>query len=425
MGVSYPPELHPHGGVESWPFVVVVPHALNDAQDGRRLRVGCPDAFLDFVEDALAFILAADKVVRRADDAVRGALHIVRDQHLLATPSRGFIEGAQIAQIRLRLAEAPLPVPVGSVEIGEADAAGASLVQLEQGLLDDLALCLPEEGEGLRYAADDFVCVIEGELPRHRSFAAGPQHALLRELRARDHPMCEGTDLVPTRKGLQKKGAVLQEELDTLVIIGHQPMQHVHLHDLGDLRGAEDIPGVPSRPMICLFEQSGLRVEDELLNASHQQHGILKTEAPLVPFCRLEEGRKVFAQDLSCARLRNVRRLSSGLEPPDQETLGLDEVPVGHVTEHPPLNPLIRLGHGSPNWQELLLDLDQALGFNATTAAHHCIESFPEVIAAELRSVTIEREEFLRTSARTVQKGEADCQNGRSHAAPHECLVGG
>ena len=84
-------------------------HIAHQGYDLLGLRQGLLDLRLDLRHDRLALVDAADGVVLGRHDAVRGALDVVGDDHLLPQPA-GLIESPQFSEVGLRLSEAPLRV---------------------------------------------------------------------------------------------------------------------------------------------------------------------------------------------------------------------------------------------------------------------------------------------------------------------------
>mmetsp|Transcript_80766 Transcript_80766/g.180693 ORF Transcript_80766/g.180693 Transcript_80766/m.180693 type:complete len:232 (+) Transcript_80766:205-900(+) len=109
-------------------LMVEAAHVAHELQDVIGLCHGRAHKGFHLGEDALTLVNTTNKVVRPGNNAIRCSLQVVWDDHLLPTPGRRLIKGSQLPEIGLGLSEAPLPVHVGSVKIGEADAAGTRLV---------------------------------------------------------------------------------------------------------------------------------------------------------------------------------------------------------------------------------------------------------------------------------------------------------
>mmetsp|Transcript_120808 Transcript_120808/g.338177 ORF Transcript_120808/g.338177 Transcript_120808/m.338177 type:complete len:300 (-) Transcript_120808:643-1542(-) len=97
--------------------VCVARHVPNDFQQHRWLRDRRAHRLLDLAQDLLAIVSAADEVVRGRDDAIRGRLDVVRDDDLLPQERARLVQRAQLTQVGLRLAEAPVLTHAGAIEL--------------------------------------------------------------------------------------------------------------------------------------------------------------------------------------------------------------------------------------------------------------------------------------------------------------------
>mmetsp|Transcript_56431 Transcript_56431/g.175062 ORF Transcript_56431/g.175062 Transcript_56431/m.175062 type:complete len:237 (+) Transcript_56431:523-1233(+) len=229
-------ELRAEGGVKVRRLVVVHgglrAHVGNDGEDLLGARGLRTKLLLELSEKHLALVDAADEVVRRRDDAVRRSLHVVGDDHLLAVPAGGLVEGAQLPEVGLRLAEAPLRVQGGGVELGERHAARAVRVHLHERGLHGGALGVPEVREGPGDASDHLVRVVEGVVRREGVAASagggrGRVGALERHLR--DVSVREGDHLLPVGDAVHQEPLVLQRNPDALLVVPQHPVDHVIL----------------------------------------------------------------------------------------------------------------------------------------------------------------------------------------------------
>mmetsp|Transcript_73730 Transcript_73730/g.198657 ORF Transcript_73730/g.198657 Transcript_73730/m.198657 type:complete len:488 (-) Transcript_73730:662-2125(-) len=211
----------------------------HDCQDLAWLRRGGTDAALDLVQHTIAVIDAADQVVLRRDDAIRGRLNVVRNDDLLAAPAR-LVQGTQLPQVLLRLSEAPFRVQAMGVELRQRHSASVVRIHLHQRGLHGATLRVPEGGKGLRDAADDAMGVLERIARLHRvvprpsrGLCTGQGRGLLPlEVQSLDLAIHEADNLVPVGNRALKQRAVARENLDALLVVANHPPDHVGLQEL-------------------------------------------------------------------------------------------------------------------------------------------------------------------------------------------------
>mmetsp|Transcript_97658 Transcript_97658/g.252711 ORF Transcript_97658/g.252711 Transcript_97658/m.252711 type:complete len:353 (+) Transcript_97658:154-1212(+) len=204
-------QLRPQLRVElQGPVALEVRHVADEANDVLWRCCRRAHGALNVTQGVLALVDAADEVVRTGHDAVGGRLQVVRDDHLLARPGRGLVQGAELAQVRLRLCEAPLAVEIGTVEVGQAHAACAALVHSDERGLDVLALALPERREVLTDVADHLVSVLEGEGLRQGILRCAGVLAVV--LNRPNGALDEARDAPPLREGLLEQRLVASHD---------------------------------------------------------------------------------------------------------------------------------------------------------------------------------------------------------------------
>mmetsp|Transcript_25285 Transcript_25285/g.71311 ORF Transcript_25285/g.71311 Transcript_25285/m.71311 type:complete len:568 (-) Transcript_25285:64-1767(-) len=376
--------VEPHG------LVLVAGHVPQYAQDVLGLRDGRAHRRLDLAEDRLTLVHAADQVVRPGHDAVRRPLQVVGDDQLLPKPLRRLVQGAELPQVGLGLAEAPLAVEVGPVEVGEAHAAGPPPVHLHQTALYRLALRLPEGGEGAPDARDNPVGVAEGVPARHRDPGAALRSPVQpRELHALDRPVDHARDLAPVRQRLVAEVRLIHEELDALLVFTHHPVDHVVLQDIVEPSGVECLVRLQVVLRVHELEEGGLRVEHQLLEGLHHDERVLEREPVHLGVAvehHLHQPRDLLAEDLRGAVVGRVE-LADRLETADHDARCLHEVAVGDVAELPPLHPVVPgLGQRAPDGLDDPRDHGGAVAApgGAAPTAQHRAHGGLELVAARL-----------------------------------------
>mmetsp|Transcript_18096 Transcript_18096/g.49631 ORF Transcript_18096/g.49631 Transcript_18096/m.49631 type:complete len:269 (+) Transcript_18096:98-904(+) len=110
-------KLRPQAHVEEWRHIVKITHISHQREDLVGTSQRATDCSLHVVQHGLALAHATHEVVRPRNEAVRRALHVVWDDDLLATQGGRFVQSTKLAQVLFRLAEAPLTIGIGTVEV--------------------------------------------------------------------------------------------------------------------------------------------------------------------------------------------------------------------------------------------------------------------------------------------------------------------
>mmetsp|Transcript_96312 Transcript_96312/g.254361 ORF Transcript_96312/g.254361 Transcript_96312/m.254361 type:complete len:457 (-) Transcript_96312:65-1435(-) len=359
-------------------------HVPDQRQELVRGGHSSADARLDVRQDALARVDAADKVVRRRDYAVGRGRDVVRDDHLLPVPVGRLVKRAELAQVALRLAEAPLLAEPPGVELREGHAAGVVRVHLDQFLLHDTALVVPEGREGPGDRVDDAARVLERIARREPRL---PGHLPL-EVHGPDLPVRELLESVPVRESVHEGDAISDEGLNGLDVVAHHPIKCVVLQHLLQALTAYRLVHGHARVAVHLLQQPSVPLGDELLDRRHHVRRVREVEAPLLRVLRLERGLHggghLLAQDVGRAHERLVRG-AGRLEAADHDGGRLHEVAVGHIPEQASLDAAVaRFRQGVPDGHQRLLHALQLLLPERLAAAEHLPQRVTE-LALELR----------------------------------------
>mmetsp|Transcript_32443 Transcript_32443/g.89741 ORF Transcript_32443/g.89741 Transcript_32443/m.89741 type:complete len:288 (-) Transcript_32443:135-998(-) len=272
-------QLRPEGVRQFW-LVVVQVHCdvTHNGQEllGRRQRR--PHRVLDFEEMMFALAPAANAVVSIRDDAVGGAVEVVRDDHVWPKKRGRLVQCAEVSEVFLGLAEPPLPVQSSAMEVRQPDSSFPVVVQVQERRLHSDALGVPEAAEGQRHGPGRRL----GVCHRIRRAQGAPctGWTLLRHfpptgmLEGQPQPAEEVDEIGPVLEGFLDQRRVGLEHRNGLCVVAHQPMNEIVLHQSVELVLCHLVRRRET-PALNALQRLAARMRGELLEHGDHHHGVL------------------------------------------------------------------------------------------------------------------------------------------------------
>mmetsp|Transcript_38766 Transcript_38766/g.120330 ORF Transcript_38766/g.120330 Transcript_38766/m.120330 type:complete len:487 (+) Transcript_38766:431-1891(+) len=310
-------------------------HVAQQAQELLGGGGGRLDHALELVHQVLAIIQAADGVVGRGGDAIRGTHHVVGDAHPGAARRR-LVQSADLPEVLQGLRELVGGRVRLRVEGRQGHPAGAGRVQLHELPAHLPALRVLPLAVGLRHALDDLRRRCEGVARGQEGVRAVPP----REDKVLRRVLLEVHEGGPGAAGHRNLPLELLVPPDVPQVAWHARLeeQQVGLQDLvqvllvytsGRGEAVERVRGLQHR--------QGL-VEDQALQGGDHGHGVAERE-PVAGLPglqqRLHEHRRPVLEDADLMNLRDVLLHAVGLQAADEPAVLLAEVAVHEVAHGP------------------------------------------------------------------------------------------